>query len=309
MNAIFDVALPFFAVIGLGWGFLRWRVVDRTAIAGINTFVFYLALPALLIDSLRTAPLEELLDWRFLAVFYGASAVIYALVLGSSLLRGSPLAEGALRALAAVWGNWGYMGIPLLLAAFGPQGALVAVVAMLGDSLFTSPTTIALVELGRSGKGGLKAAGRAILNVMRNPLVLSTAVGLALAAFDIGLPVAVERFLGFVGGAASPAALFALGAALVGVPMRSGRGETAVISLVRLVLHPALVWLGATFWLPLGPEITQAAVVTAALPTAASVFVLAQHYDTYVVRASAIVLLTHLLSVVTLSVLLVLFID
>src|SRR5690606_25126599 len=130
-----------------------------------------------IVESLRTAPVERLLDWRFLAVFYGASTVVYGLVLGISLLRGSPLAEAALRALAAVWGNWGYMGIPLLLAAFGPEGAVVAVLAMLGDSLFTSPTTIALVEMGRSGKGGLRAAFRAMRNVLRNPLMVATAIG------------------------------------------------------------------------------------------------------------------------------------
>jgi predicted permease len=80
-----------------------------------------------------------------------------------------------------------------------------------------------------------------------------------------------------------------------------------LVSCARLVIHPALVWLGAVYLLPLPPATTAAAVITAALPTAASVFVLSQRYDTFVMRASTIVLVTHLLSVVTVSILLVWF--
>lgn len=309
MTAILDVALPFFAVIAAGYACLRLGWLAPASVAGLNSFVFHVALPALLVAKVAAAPVERLLDWRFVVVFYGTSALIYAAFLIGAVALGGRPGEASLRALAAIFTNSGYMGIPLLLAAIGPDAAIVAVLALLLDNIVATPLTMVILEAGRGGGAGAAALRRAFTSLARNPLMIAILLGMALAITDVRLPGPVAGFLNLVGAAASPCALFALGAALVGVRLGAGRRDLALVAGAKIALNPLLVWIGATWLLPLDPETTRAAILTAALPTAASVFVLAQRYESYVVRASSAVLVTHILSVVTLSTLLALLIE
>ena len=117
-------------------------------------------------------------------------------------------------------------------------------------------------------------------------------------------PGPLAGFASFLSAAASPCALFALGTSLAAVPAKGRVGEVGLLTLVRLIGHPGLVWLAATFVHPVPPEILRAALVTAALPTAATVFVMAQRADRFP-ASSTVVLVTHAGSIVTLSALLV----
>jgi predicted permease len=134
--------------------------------------------------------------------------------------------------------------------------------------------------------------------------MLSVVAGFVLAASGLGLPTPVDGFLAMLGAAASPCALFALGASLVEVPLGAGRVEVGLLALVKLVLHPLLVAAMALLVLPLPGQLAAAAIITAALPTAATVFVVAQRYETFVMRSSTLVLVTHLGSTITLTALL-----
>ncbi|HEX8374492.1 MAG TPA: AEC family transporter, partial [Geminicoccaceae bacterium] len=121
------------------------------------------------------------------------------------------------------------------------------------------------------------------------------------------LPVAAQGFLGLLGAAAGPCALVALGASLALSPAGGARGDVAFVTALKLFANPLLVWFAGRYLLPLDPDRLAAAVLLAAMPTAASVFVLAQRYETWVLRASTSVLVTHLGSVATLAALLYLF--
>lgn len=302
MAAILGIALPFFAIIFAGYVVMHWRLMDRGVVAGLNAFVFYVSLPALLVGQLAQAPVERLLDWRFVLVFYGASVLVYGGFLAVSLLRGDTLGVAAMRGLTAIFGNWGYMGIPLLLQAFGSEGAVLAVLAVLLDNIVSVPVTVGLIEASRGG-AGLAGVGRTLRSVGRNPLVLATLAGVSLALSGLALPLPVAGFLDLLGSAAAPCALFALGGTLVDAPKGEARGEVAVVSLARLVAHPALVAAGA-FWLVAMPtHLAQAAVLVAALPTGATCFVVGQRYGVYALRASTMVLATHVFGVFTLTVL------
>ncbi len=303
METILNVALPFFAVIAAGYAALRFRFLDEASIAGLNTFVFYVALPALLVGKLESAPLGQLLDWRLIVDYYGATLALYFAVVGVSVMTGTALGTACLRASSATFTNSGYMGIALLLAAMGGAATLPAILALFLDNIIAVPITIACLEAAGGGTG-LSAIGRVLRNLVRNPLMLSVAAGFLLTASGIHLPTPANGFLSMLGAAASPCALFALGASLVEVPLGSGRAETGLLTLVKLVLHPALVAVMAILVLPLSGQLAAAAIITAALPTAATVFVIAQRYETFVLRSSTIVLVTHLGSTITLTALL-----
>ena len=174
-----------------------------------------------------------------------------------------------------------------------------------GDNLGPALLTIALVEAGRGGGAARLASVRnALAGVARNPLILSAVAGAVVSATGLPLPTAVTAFLNLLGTAAGPCALVALGASLALSPARGATGDVALVTALKLLLNPLLAWLGGRYLIPLPPDRLAAVTLLAAMPTAATVFVLAERYELWVLRASATILLTHIGSVVTLGVLL-----
>ncbi|MCS6877314.1 MAG: AEC family transporter [Geminicoccaceae bacterium] len=305
MRVILDVVVPFFAVIFCGWAAFRLGAVDATTAKGLNAFVYWFALPALLVLKVSAAPIARLFDPGFLVIYFGPAMIIYFTILDyGRLVRREDDATAALRALGATFPNSGYMGIPLLIAAFGPEAAIASILALLLDQFVSIPLTVALVEAGGGRGGFLATLGRTLRGVFTNPLVLAVLAGALLALAGWRLPGPVQGVAELLGAAASPCALFALGTALAAVPVAGAVSEVVLVSAVRLLGHPLLVWFAANFVHPVPPEVLRAALVTAALPTAATVFVMAQRAERFP-ASSTIVLVTHAVSILTLSVLLV----
>lgn len=305
MRVILEVVLPFFAVIACGWLAFRLGAVDATTAKGLNAFVYWFALPALLVLKVGAAPIERLLDPGFLVIYFGPAMIIYFTILDyGRLVRRDDNGTAALRALAATFPNSGYMGIPLLIASFGPDAALASILALLLDQFVSIPLTVALIEGGGQRGGFFAVLARTLKGVFANPLVLAVLIGALLALSGESLPGPVRGLAELLGGAASPCALFALGTALASVPVTGSLGEVSLVALVRLVAHPLLVWFAAMFVHPVPFEVLRAALITAALPTAATVFVMAQRAERFP-SSSTIVLVTHAASILTLSVLLV----
>jgi predicted permease len=212
-------------------------------------------------------------------------------------------APAAICAFAAAWGNVGYMGVPLLIAAYGEAGALPSVLAVVLDNLVLQSLTILILEASLGAdKGGLRVVLRA---VARNPLILAVLAGAIVAFLDVDLPSPVTGFLGLIGAAAAPGALFALGATLRGGSLMSDGRIVAGITLAKLVILP-LIAFGTIGLLPLPPDLVVPTIISTALPTAASVFVIAQRYGVLEAPVAAVVFVSHLLGIVTLTVLLVL---
>jgi malonate transporter and related proteins len=307
LSALFEVALPFFALILAGYLALDRRLVAENTVAGLNGFVFYFALPALLFVKVATAPLEDLFDWRFFIAFYGVAGVLWIATTGLFRWRfGLPFAEASVAGMGGIWTNSGYMGIPLLITALGPEAALPAVLALTFDNLITAPILLMILEA-RTGRGAtpLATLRTVLLNLAKNPLILAVFTGFAWNLTSWPLLVPVANFAELLGAAAAPCALFALGASLVGTKLAGARAEIATATLVKLLVHPALMAATVLWLLPLRPDLAIATIVTASLPTGASVFVLAERYGVYTRRASSIVLATHAVSVLTVTVVLI----
>jgi len=303
LSALLDVALPFFALILAGYAALSKKLVGGSAVAGLNAFVFYFALPALLFVKVATAPLDDIFNWRFFAAFYGVAGLLW---IGTTLFFRLAFrlgwAEASVAGMAGIWTNSGYMGIPLLITALGPDAALPAVFALTFDNLITAPILVMILE-GRTGRGTNPLATLRTVagNLAKNPLILAVFAGFSWNMSGLPLPTPIGNFTDLLGAAAAPCALFALGASLVGAPIAGARAEIAAATLVKLVAHP-LAMAATVLWLvPLPPALAVATIVTASLPTGASVFVLAERYGVYTRRASSMVLATHAVSVLTVT--------
>ena len=116
-----------------------------------------------------------------------------------------------LMGLAAAWPNVGYMGLPLVITAFGEKATLPAVLIIVFDALVTLSIAIALVEAGL-GRGGrwLDVAQTVGSGLARNPLLLSIFAGALVSVSGFSLHPSVGAFGTLLGAAALPCALFSL---------------------------------------------------------------------------------------------------
>ena len=212
----------------------------------------------------------------------------------------------SLQGIAASWGNVGYMGVPLCLAAFGEPGLPPAMLAVIVTSIISMVFGVMLIELElAAGHGPILTFFNAAWNVARNPLPVSIAAGIVYSGLALPLPTPVEKWLDFLGAAASPCALFAIGLFLSDKSLRSGLAEAGLATLIKLLLQPLLAAAVLPFFIDLKSVPGQVALLMASLPTAANAFVLAKQFDLSVEQNTASVLLSTAFSVVTVSALLV----
>jgi malonate transporter len=306
LQTILNTALPFFALIFCGYGAGRFRLLSGASVAGVNAFVFYFALPAFIFNLLATSPLADVVNGPFVAAYLGTGLVVFAVagVLGRLLFE-VRRSEAALQGSAAVLGNTGYMGIPLVAAAFGDRAAIPLVLGLTLEATVLIPLTIILVEAQKGlDRGWSHLLGSVAGAMVRNPIIIAIFAGVLVSATSLGLPTPIENFTDLLGRAAGPCALFALGATLTSFPISTGISEVSYMTFFKLLIHPAAIWFATTRLFDVDPLWATVAILGAALPVAANVFIVAKQYDTYVERVSSAILVSTAISVVTVSALL-----
>jgi len=311
MRAVIDVVLPVFGLILCGFLAGRFRLLGEASSEALNRFVYWFALPALLFVSMARVPAREILNGPFIAAYLLAVAIVgTAAVLVARAVFPNLRQALVLHGLTATFANTGYMGVPLYLTAFGPEGAMPAIIAAALNSAVMVATAIVLVELAGGGRGRMAATLRRVaIGFTRNPLVLAPAAGIAWSVSGAALPGFATAFFQLLGAAAGPCALFAMGMFLAAQPMRHlffGRraAEAFWMTGLKLLVLPAVTY--ALGWLfGLDPFWLASVTILSALPTGALAFVVAQQYGIYVQETSAVILVSTVLSVVTLSILFV----
>jgi hypothetical protein len=302
MQALIDVTLPIFGIMLAGYLSGRFRLLGQDSTAALNGFVYFVALPALFIKAMAGAPFQDILNGPFLAAWYGGQLGVFALaLLVATFFFTDRLGAVSMNAIAAVFANTGYMGIPLLMTAFGDIMTLPAVIVTVANGAVVMAFLTAILEVDRAQGRAMKIAKDVAVGVVKSPLVLSAALGLTLSAFRVPIPGPVDTFLGLLGDAAGPCALFAMGLFLVGQSIRRGAVEVMWVSVLKLIAHPLLTWFIATELLEMPPHFVAAAVIMAALPTGSLIFVVGERYGIYVQRAAAIILVSTVASVPTVS--------
>ena len=306
MSAVIDVVLPVFAIILAGFLAGRRRLLGPASSEALNAFVYWVALPPLLFLAMARTEIGEVLYWPFIGAFMGSLAAVWILasLIGMAIYRPSP-AVATMQGLNASFSNTGYMGIPLLAAAFGEAGIAPATLATVMMSAVSVSVAIIGLEIAGAKRQGLGATladvGRALA---RNPLLLSPLAGIAWSLADLPLPVPVVNLCQLIGAAAGPCALFAIGLFMASRPLAADLAEVTWISILKLLWQPLICYGLAITIFPMDPFWTACAVILAALPTGALTFVLAQGYGVYVERTSATILVSTVLSIVPLSILL-----
>jgi malonate transporter and related proteins len=293
--------LPVFSIIVTGWlaGWLGY--VSRSLADGLVHFAYNVAMPALLFVTIAQENAQSLLEWRFLVAFGGGSLLCFALVfLTLRVGLGRDVASGTMHGMAAAMTNTGFVALPILHSIYGQPAVLPAAVATVFVAAVMFPVTVVLLETKRrSARGGAARAVVVIKQIVLNPMVLSTLIGLAWTIARLPMPAPLAAYMNILAAALTPCALFAIGLGLSIDGMASKLTASMALAAVKLIIMPLIVY-ALCVALSLNPLYTIAAVVCAAVPTAKTVYILAGEYKVEETLVAATVSITTLLSVATL---------
>lgn len=312
MQAILAVTIPFFALVLCGYLAARQRVLPESAIPGLNAFVLYFALPCLLFRFGMNTPLGQLLNPVVLAVYLASALAIVAFTIAVTLSAVVPMKDAAFGALVAAFPNTGFMGVPLLVALLGAAAAGPVISSVLADLFVTSSLCIALAQAHEAkGAGARAAAAKALRGTLTNPLPWAIALGAATSAAGIPFTGPLDVIVRMLADAASPVALFTIGAVL----WRAGqhahtRTPPALylpVAAIKLFVHPLLVFaLGAaarSLGAPLSAFELTVLTLAAALPSASNVSLLAERYGADNGRIARIIMASTAFAFVSFSLL------
>jgi len=210
------------------------------------------------------------------------------------------MAKTAIEAQCAVIGNTGFLGVPMLILLMGEQAIGPVVLVLAVDLVVFSSLIVILMSIAKEGRLDITIFQTIGFGLLKNPMIVSMILGFAWSATNVPLPAPVNAFMTLLGAAATPGALFAIGASLAS--KSTERIEVALwLSFCKLVLHPAFVAVAAIWLFPLDPYSAGVIIAAAALPVAGNVYMLAQHYAVAPQRVSAAILVSTAISIVTVS--------
>ena len=300
MIEIFYKTIPFFALIGLGYSAAIVKFFSAEATTYLTKFVFYFALSAMLFRFSSDLSLGELYDPEFILAYLSASIVVYLLATAVAMFKNKPSSEAAVEAQCSVIGNVGFLGIPMLAILMGAKAVGFIMIILAVDLIVFGSLIILIIVVSKDKKLDIFLFYRLLIGLLKNPMIVSIICGLLWSASGWSLPGPVSDFIIMLGSAATPGALFAIGASLA--QKSAEKFETAAwLSFCKLILHPLAVCVAVFYVFEVELYAATVMIAAASLPVAGNIFMVAEHYNVAPKRASAAIFLSTVFSIFTVS--------
>ena len=300
MQALLDVILPVFLVIGFGYLSVRRGWFPASGAEGVMAFAQNFAIPVLLFQALSTLDLGQSFDPALLGSFYvGAASGFAAGFLGARYLFGRPLPDAVAIGFCCLFSNSVLLGLPITERAFGPEAltANFGIIAIHAPFCYFLGVTVMETVANRGGGVG-RTLWRITRSFSRNPLIIGIGLGLVVNLSGLPLPGIVTDAVALIATAGLPAALFALGGILTLYRPEGDGRVIAMICVVSLLVHPAITaGLGVIFGLE--RDAFRSAVLTAAMAPGVNTYLFANMYGAARRVAATSVLVATALSVGT----------
>jgi predicted permease len=298
---IADIVLPVFGVIAVGYvcawtGLLRERVAE-----GVSDYVYTIAIPILIFRTLSEATLPAISPWGYWIAYFAGAGTAWAIGQAlSSRVFGRDVRQAIIHGFTSGQSNIVLVGIPLVLSAFGEPGA-VPLFLLVAVNLPLMMTTASLM-MEASGAGLSRAA---LLNLARNLatnlILIAFLSGVAAQFAGIRATGAAKAVIDLIAQSSVPCALFAMGLALRRYGIAGDLSMTTVITVLKLIVHPLVVWLLVTYVVPLPPVLAGVAVLFASMPCGINAYLLAERYRSGVAAATGAVSLSTSVSILSIS--------
>ncbi len=303
MNALLEVILPVFVVIGFGYAAARAGFLTAEMTDNVMRFAQTFAVPCLLFRSVATLDLGTAFDPGLMLSFYiGAYCGFAAGFLGAKLLFGRPTEDAVAIGFICLFSNSLLLGLPITERAYGPDALAgnYAILSIHAPMFYAFGITV--MEIVRHHGSGVSARGiaaKALRAIFSNALVLGITAGLFVNVTNLPLPGAVFDGVDLLSRAAIPAALFGLGGVLTRYRPEGDRLTIAYVCSISLILHPAITYALGRFVFGLGTDQLRSAVVTAAMAPGVNAYLFAAMYGVALRVAASSVLLATATSIVT----------
>jgi malonate transporter len=306
LSIVLTSVVPLFAVVFVGYFAGKARFLSEAGVRALVAFVFNFAMPPFLFRLMAQTDLAAIAQWAFVGAYSLGALSMFAIgSAAAAVLFRLPPAGLIIQGFGSAFANGVLLGLPLLLWLFGEQGAVPALLIITLDVILFGIVTM-LLEITARGRASAahRVVGQTIRAIAVNPIIMATFLGILFGLTGAVLPEVVDRTLGFIGQAAPPTALFALGATLSLRKVAGNLGPAGLMVGLKLFLHPLVVWVLVTQVFVLEPFWAHAAVIFAAGPVGANVFIFAQHYEAGVESASSAIVISTGLAMLTISALL-----
>lgn len=292
MLHILTITGPIYLLVAVGYAAVRFGVMQKSDSRVLGRFVLMFGMPALLFTALTQRHANAGIDWNYVLIYAAGGLLTMACVVGyARRIKGASVAQGGVLGMTVGASNSAFIGFPVLYQVLGPTAGVALAMCFIVENILIMPGALAYADSG--GEGGAGAAlRRSLMSLLTNPLLWGLALGLLCNLTGWRLPAVPERMVQMLSQVASPLALFAVGGSLFG--LRLGHHIRAVVAAAgaKLLLHPALMTLLVLLFPVLSRELAVAAVMYAAMPTAAIVAVLAQRYQQEEFAAAAVMVAT-----------------
>jgi predicted permease len=298
MTDILTTILPIFVIIFLGWGLRHIHFMQEGFLKPANRLVYYVAIPAMIFREIAEAELVQHFSLTLVAATL--TPLILVALTGLILVRGIKLQRHQVGSFlqCSFHGNLGYIGLAVSFYFLGDEGFTRA--SILAGFLMLLQNFLAVVALSRFNKEPNQTISTLSLirRVLLNPVIISAMAGMTFSLTGLDLPVILDRSLKILSGMALPLALLVIGTSISFAQMRQQLRVTALISLLKLMLLPAL-GLAFFYFLEIGSTEYLPALILLASPTATVSYVMASEMAGDADLATAAISITTLISAVT----------
>ncbi|WP_039017411.1 AEC family transporter [Halocynthiibacter namhaensis] len=279
MQALLDVILPVFLVVGFGYVAVWRGFFSPEGVQGLMKFTQQFAIPCLLFRAIATLDLDQQFEPGLLLSYYFASGAGFAVgLLGARYLFGRDWEDAVVIGFGCMFANTVLLGLPITERAFGQAALGPNYMIIAFNAPFCYGVGVTAMEIVRNRGGSPLATIRAILNAMfHNALVIAIALGFIVNFTGLILPTALMDAIDMMIRAALPAALFGLGGVLIQYKPEGDMRVILFVCAISLFMHPALAWvLGRANDLP--PEMFRSLILTSAMAPGINAYVFASIY-------------------------------
>lgn len=301
MQALIDVILPVFLVIGAGYLLTYRGIFPVSSVEGLMKYAQGVAVPCLLFIALARLDLSAAVSPRLLLSFYTGAATCFVLgICGARYLIGRDWEDSVVIGFCCLFSNSVLLGLPITERAFGEASLAGSFAIVAFHAPFCYGLGIAVMEVVRHRGEPPMAALRSIARAMfQNALVIAILLGFAVNLSGLTLPLIVSDGVGLIARSALPAALFALGGVLVQYRPEGDMKAIGMVCLMALFVHPTITWTMGTA-LDVQQDLFRAGVLTAAMAPGFNAYIFANMYGRAKRVAASSVLIATASSILTL---------
>lgn len=298
---ILSLTSPVFILILLGFSAVRFGFLAKDNVRTLAWFVVNVGLPAAMFKALNSRSFEDILHYDYLLIFGAGSLISFSLMFSIAKFRGKPLTECALFGLGGSVSNSLMIGFPIIMQLFGDAALVPFALTLIIENLLILPLALALADTGQHQNSSfVKALGKSLPQLMKNPIIVSIAVGLITAALNLHPPAFVNRVVDMLAVTVGGLALFAIGGMLVGLKPKGMLLDMGTIVFGKMIIHPLAVFVMILLLPPMPPLFNHVAIILASMPMFSIFAVIGMRYN-YGGLCSAVLLPATVLAFFTIN--------